>query len=296
MKKIILICTLIFSFNNILAQNGYGNISEINDAKNRTLLVMYANINKEVYNKLKKENIEKADEYEEYINEFNENFKNVVTKYWKMNSKIEFINEIEVAELLKTQPKKYVLLRCPTFVQVGNPSDYKYTKHSNFEFCIEKTKSYRATYLEYQLLNEVDGRGFTDHPIYQFNFANVNPNLSDFILGVTFLQSYFNKRLGSKKSELAANNLKDKILVLRKEDIDPKLKIEDIAKYYPYKFELVSNEEYCKSIETQVKNRVYFNNYMIDMDELECIGGYIKYNNNNKINKSVLSLLKNPKF
>ncbi len=239
---------------------------------------------------MKNEKYEKAEEYKENINEFNENLKSIVEKYWKFNANIEYKTEKQVVNLQASNAKKYVLLRCPT--QNNNKV------YSNFEYGIEKEYKNRLTFLEYQLLEHVgEQRNILGNMPMIYPFENFNPNLADLIFGMIHIQYFFEKRLGSKKSELLVKNLENKILVLRKEDFKSSFNLENISRHYPYKYEVVSNEEFVNKVVSNEKNRVYYYGiYIFDMDELDNVAYIPGYKIEQKIGFTTLERLSRPRF
>jgi hypothetical protein len=87
------------------------------------------------------------------------------------------------------------------------------------------------------------------------NLPNLYVSEADAVYGIMQLQYIFRRLYDSEKDkagdiikECHGDILKKKTLLINKDDLDKKLKEKEIAQVYPYKFKIVSIEEYDKAI------------------------------------------------
>jgi hypothetical protein len=114
MKKFLLLAFGLVSFASSaqISSKFYGEPKELKELQSRTLIVEILEENPKVLKKLDKPKKQKElSDYKLFIKQFNEEFKVYATKYWKLNSKIEFKTETEILALNKAKNKSFAVLR-----------------------------------------------------------------------------------------------------------------------------------------------------------------------------------------
>lgn len=114
MKKILLLAFGLVSLVSTaqISSKFYGEVKELKELQSRTLIVEILEENPKVLKKLDKPKKQKElSDYKLFIKQFNEEFKVYATKYWKLNTKIEFKTETEILALNKAKDKSFALLR-----------------------------------------------------------------------------------------------------------------------------------------------------------------------------------------
>lgn len=222
MKNRFFILVLLLIVSNIInAQFGYGKLEDIQKIKEIPLLVV-----------LEKESDDTKD--------YNIALKNAFEKNWNFTSEIRIISNEEFKKLnTKANKGKYAY-----FIKVVHKGDNG--------FSVIKSKGLITTH-DFTLSIIKNKK-----PIHSIMYPSLIPNEADFKFIIQQIQYYLKGRVDyktgkkSKKdimSELSAKaeTLKNRILLLDKEDLTPKL-IKEIDKIYSYKYKITTKEEIDSAI------------------------------------------------
>lgn len=240
---------------NTFAQNTTS--KEAKEFQKRTLIVGLEEMNPKHIKKLKGSELEY---YKNQIEGNNYALKTAVEKYWKFNLAVKFLPRSEAIKLLKNKPKEYALLRFTKYTD--------YVHHSVGAGWSQVTSNYGnsaqfAPHLKYNsgtrytsAANEIMCLDI-DMPstIYSVSLPNLYVSLSDAVYGIKQIEYIFKRlieddklRFGVILRECNGNILKNKTLLLCKDDLGKELDEEKIKNIYPYKFKIVTIDEIDKAI------------------------------------------------
>lgn len=274
MKKSQFILALI-----LIASSAYGQFSmtskkEAMQIKNAVLLVSLEEENPKTANKL----TDKPDKLEHYRNQIegrNHALKNAVEKYWSFSNKVEYTTEARAKELLKTEKGKYVQIGFGQYIDYerfktgfgadGKPAGWGHTINSSGMKEIGMTYNRSTKYSE--TANMITTLTITDPDnIIKVHLPNVYPSESDAVYGIQQIQYILNYLLADDNNSIMklpgqikknSSELKNKTLLLDKEDLDGKLTEKEIKEAYPFTFKIVSQEEIDKAILEKDPNVAY---------------------------------------
>lgn len=230
---------------------------EAKEFKTRNLIVGLEEMNPKKIKKLKPKELEY---YKSQIEGNNYALKTAVEKYWKFNSTVEFMPLSEAKKLLKNKANEYALL---SFLKY---TDYEhYTTGAGWSTVPNKynTSTQWAPALQYNsgtrhttAANEIMSINI-DMPstIFSVSLPNLYVSLPDAVYGIKQMEYVFNRLTENDKlsyrdilKECNGNTLKNKTLLLCKDDLDKKLDEQEIKNIYPYKYKIVPIEEIDKAI------------------------------------------------
>jgi hypothetical protein len=230
------------------AQWGYGKPEDIAAIKSRTLIVVLEVPDQQIIDKLiKKNKSEYIDNYRKAVDDYNDYMKDAIDKFWTFSEKIEYKTDAQVEGLIKSKSKDYTVLRCVTtwsdFYRITAQAGlyWSYTKQTN-NMLAENDFGWRnSSILEISLIEKEDKY----YPIYFEGLQDIFPVESDIVYALRNLQWYLiqreNKASGGEMKDMIKANtpqLKNKILIVRKDIVDTDLTIETIKSVYPYQFEI----------------------------------------------------------
>jgi len=257
-----------------LSSFGGPNIQDINSIKNRTLIVIVEVPQQRVLDKLKKKGKDNyIDAYYKAIDNYNNNMKDAVGKFWEFSKDVEYKTAEQVDSITKLHTKDFAVLRCVS--TWGNPNlgggisisglNWRYSDIKNPQ--PDETITWRDfSVMEISLIeNKYSG-------VCYINLQDFFPLESDMIYGLRSIQSTFKNKedkigSGQAMSSVKQNalQLKNKTLVIRNDLVDQELKTDDIKNIYPYNFEIADS--------------VGYENHFINADDgyamLEVIPNYI---------------------
>jgi hypothetical protein len=260
MKSTTTLCTLLLilaTYTHSFAQWGMGKPEDVAAVKNRTLIVVVEQSNPKIIEKLKKKNKGSyIDDYRKALDDYNDNMKDAVQKYWTFSSNVEYKTAEELESIVKSKSKDYAVLRCITMngnysgIDIYSGLNWTYTDFKNGQ---KEDNDYweSSTFLEVTLIEKAD----KFKPVFYFGLQDIFPLESDIIFGLRSTQWYFTQRANKAKAgemrDMIKENalqLKDKTLVARKDLVDPKLTPNTIKSVYPNKFEEENADDYDQHI------------------------------------------------
>lgn len=253
-----LLMVLIFGvgFLNSFSQNNTSSKEAI-ELKKRILIVGLEEQNPKMLKKLKGKELEF---YQNQVDGNNYALQTSIEKYWKYNSEIKYLPLKEAKALLKSKPKEYALLT------INKYTDYE-IKHIGKGWTRDKSLnsnlSSNPSMLKYdpgtrytEAANQISYLSI-DMPsnIIYVNLPNLLVSFPDGVYGVMQMQYILDHLCENEKlsyrdvvKERNGANLKNKTLLLCKDDLDKKLTEAAIKKIYPYKFKIASLDEINQAI------------------------------------------------
>lgn len=240
---------------NTFAQNVSS--KEAKEFKTRSLIVGLEEMNPKKIKKLKPKELEYC---KSQIEGNNYALKTAVEKYWKFNSTVEFLPLSEAKKLLKNKANEYALLSFLKYKDYEHfrsgagwskgPNNYTTSTQWSPALTYNSGTHYTTAANEIMTIN-------IDMPstIFSVNLPNLYVSLPDAVYGIKQMEYVFNRLIENDKlnfrdilKEGSGNTLKDKTLLLCKNDLDKKLDEEEIKNIYPYKYKIVTIEEIDKAI------------------------------------------------
>jgi hypothetical protein len=250
MKKIILVLSLtpFFSF----GQTGMSKQKDVQEIKNRSLIVVLEEANEKLTQKLKPEEL---DAYKADIEGYNKNIREAVALTWKFNPKIEYMTRAEMDKLVKAKSKEYAYVEYNKFtVNCANAAAYRSTlnlkdakSHSN------GTALVGGDYIATQLNIRLSDDNPLGPPVYAVRMAGPFPDKSDLAYALKAMELQLNYKLEGKSDRDINDLFKEKgkslpTLTLLVDEQDTELKLEEIKKAYPYPVELVKKDKIGQAI------------------------------------------------
>lgn len=260
MKNLFLSIACLFVF------NGFGQEANkievaLNKVKERILLIETPTINSEYIEKLKEKGKEnEINIYTEKYNAFVSNFKKAFTDYWTIHKDITFKTHEEIQQIIESKTDKYAIIRYSEFNKpYARKHIYTYTEKNSSQLIttrkFESKKPLICLYLSEDLeytnwilkarMNASESLGSliltVEQYINTFDYFLNRPNIKKSEYSDTYLYSIHDDKIQIKEIE-------NKTLLVKKEDLDEFIDIDKIAKYYPYNYKIVSNEEWEKAI------------------------------------------------
>lgn len=303
MKHLVLFALLVLNAGFVQAQMGFGKPEDVAEIKKRPLLVMLEEEDPKKVSKLSK----KPDELAVYQNEIkrvNDALKEAV-KYWTFHSHVEFKTRSEIKALQESRNKSFGVLSFTRY----RVEDW----HTNFatspgsarqRVFFDGNKGSLTTFESYWLsqryvtakrdiasvyIDLIEGVE-NGRPVYLQNLPNLFPTLGDLVFGVQMVQSYLEGRLSGKNRSEGMEDLKEragvlkqKTLLIDKDDVKGNLTSDDISENYQYKYQLTDYSTIEKAILDKDKNFAYvqivpmmgtsgFVHYVVDAEKAVVIG------------------------
>lgn len=241
------------------AQFDYVKPDDLDQFHSRTLVVIIEkpsdNINEKLNKKHKKDQV---DVYKSAIDSLNKNFADGITQYWKISGgevqykTLDEVNDIE-------DKKNYAVLFCRTVGPDDLNSTYQ-TKNGVMwwpdfkEVAHDKDFAGKTTVIGMALLDR-----FNKTPFYQIPMPDIYPSKEDIKYALNEANNYLDYRINHRNDKaqkldeqmLQENQptLKDKTLLLRRDQLDRKLTEEQIKKIYPYPFMIAGKDTIDRAID-----------------------------------------------
>lgn len=217
-------------------QMGLGKPEDVKDLKYRPLIVML----KEA----------KSDQEKPYVEYYNQAIQRAVRNFWIFNDSIVFMPRSQVQSLHKSGNTSYGVMQ----FALWEVREYKSDKWSKNSFMHRyQSDSWIRTILAVGLIEKAFQRALPY--IYYNHLPNIYPSEGDLVCAMQQIQSYLQYRLEGKKArdmreeiEQNAYKLKEKTLLMDKEEVSKKLTDADIKAAYPYPYKLAGYEEIEKAI------------------------------------------------
>ena len=287
--KLVALLTLIFLFTNTFA----GDEKLVKDLRARTFIGVLLEEDPAIIKKFAKKPLELA-EYKKNIKLTNDNFKIVLTKYWKLNATVQFktLTEIDVlkAEIAKDKKNKglYAFMRMDYYSYKGN---------SREESQLITSQEYTSD-INYLRVYFLDGTELS-----YSSLPNVLPTMSDLIYGVRHLSNtLIGMEYGRDLTALTEENcpqIRDKTLLVTQEQMGD-LPAKDFVKAYPFPYKIATQAEIDKAV---LANDLKFA-YLVSADQSDSVvmkmivltstgqwAGYIVNNGRSTLNKTELKEL-----
>lgn len=258
MKNTNFFVALLFAFNVSNAQFSMTTKKEALQIKNSVLLVALEEEDAKRIKKLSNKP-EKLEHYRTQIAGRNRALKNAVEKYWSFSSKVEYTTESKAKEMLETEKDKYVM------ISFGEYLDYEsFRTHTGMNGSPAgwggsgAGMSYNPSTKYTELANVITTLLISDPgKIIKAFLPNVYPSEADAVYGIQQIQYILNYLLADEKNTMVkfmahirnnAPELKNKTLLIDKDDLSKKLTESDVKEVYPYPFKIVSQKEIDKAI------------------------------------------------
>ncbi len=253
MKK--LLFTLFYTIcicSTTFGQWGLGKVSELQEAKNRTLIVMLESETPGMLKKLDKEgNADLRPRYKEVIDEYNKNIQEVAKSCWTFNDKIEFKTADEIDKLRSDKNKSYVVLLCYTMKNAAVTTMQNFGLDYSINDLLKpddrKSGLGEIVIMKINLIEDIN----KEIPLYYVGLPNLFPKKADLQWGMETIHWYFNARLANAKAkdiremyQINSSKLASMTLLIREKDLDPEVKPGAIKKTYPYPYKVVDQETF----------------------------------------------------
>ncbi|HYV91166.1 MAG TPA: hypothetical protein VE978_05260 [Chitinophagales bacterium] len=251
-KSLLTLLCFVCACSAIYAQWGLGKVSELQEAKNRTLIVMLESESPGMLKKLEKEgNADLRPRYKQVLDEYNENIQQVAKSCWTFNDKIEFKTADEIDKLRSEKNKSYVVLLCYTMKNAAVTTmqnfglDYSITDLLKPDD--KKSGLGEIVIMKINLIEDIN----KEIPLYYVGLPNIFPKKADLQWGMETIHWYFNARLANAKAkdiremyQINSSKLAGMTLLIREKDLDEELKPAAIKKIYPYPYKVVNQETF----------------------------------------------------
>jgi hypothetical protein len=242
------------------AQFDYVKPDDIDAAHSRTLIVITEKPADNITEKLnKKHKTDQVDVYKNAMDAFNKNFADAIAKYWKITGgDVQYKTLDEVNDI--ADKKSYVVMFCRS-VEQGDLStsyqakngimwwpDFKEVQH-------DKDFTGKMTVMGISLLEK-----FNKTPLYQCPLPDLYPTKQDFLYMLNATNNYLDyrinhrdesvKNIDAKMLEENQPVLKDKTLLLRRDQLDKKLTPAIITKMYPFPYLIAGSDTVNAAIDS----------------------------------------------
>lgn len=246
--------------------------SNVELMKQKTMIILLAEEDQDYVSNLQKKakNQNKLQDYRKAINDYNSNVQQMAAKYFTFPKQILFktmseLKNVSVAErdnytFLVYNLSERLLLAGDKGMGFGSISynfwDMPKEDENNVNKYIGETHFDSETqYARFDIYAKLNSKKLTDYKenlLYRFNLPSMNPSEGD--VAYSFMQ--LQKKCEEATSETKAKNdvkenskiIKDKTLLIKKEDLDDDATEEKIKKVYHNKIKLVSNQEFDKAV------------------------------------------------
>lgn len=254
--KQLLYLTLICLTLNSFGQSGSSKKADVDAIKSRTLLVVLEETNQELLNKLDQP---EKDFYTSEIEKYNKAIQELAPKYWKF-SKVEFKPRAEVNKLVKSKSPAFAYLQ---FSKITS----NMTNMSGIKMMMDLRDGSDPTiggaYSESALEVRLTENNPLSPPVYGVYMPSPFPTQGEIVYGLKQLQLQLKyKSEGLKDGAINAmmkENAKEmtkKTLLLDKARLG--VKEEEVKKYYPYPYELVTKERIDEAFLKEESDKVAF--------------------------------------
>ncbi len=266
MKKINLMLLFIFIAGfatHTMAQFGFGKVADLEEVKKRKLIVIVETPDQDLVKKLtKKGKTDAISQYQEALDLYNKEMKEVVEKFWTFSSNEIVYKTWQEVDKMKPSWMKYAVIYCTTASTLYEISDgFKNAKGLTWTPSGDKMTSNGITVFAVSLPEKNRCIWFQDMP-------DIFPTKSDLVYGITSTNYYFNYRMMpshqkgglSEMEDMIAENqpiLKNRTLLLRQDNLDSKLTPDKIANAYPFKYRTVTSDEMDQYVVNADSNYAY---------------------------------------
>ncbi|PWJ45003.1 hypothetical protein [Sediminitomix flava] len=262
MKFFLLLVTPLLVISNFChAQFQQTNVKHLQEIKDRTLLVLEVSIPAKTQKRItKKYGQQKLNEIQNTYVEFNSYVKELITKEWDFNKKVEYMPQDQFLSLSKKQKQKYAVLHF---------TSYKYSRSSGQlpssyvilapELIGEKDQAnHKFRELHHALILNRGEKIYASSlkgPIVFVNLPEPYPSFISSKFGIRNIKMTITNRMKGEKitkkgfyAEISKNakELKNKTLLVKNSSLHKKFSFSQLKKLYKYPVKLVTDVEYEK--------------------------------------------------
>jgi ABC-type amino acid transport substrate-binding protein len=231
----------------LAAQTGVSKLKDVQQVKDRTLIVVLEEVNEKLNAKLKPEEQEM---YKKDVEEYNGLIKEAAPAFWKFSTKIEYKTRSETDQIVKAKSKDYAYLEYNKYtVNFFNPAAFRATMaNKNSENKLSGRSMIGGDYKMSDLNIRLSDENPLGPPVYGVHLTDPFPNKADLAYGLKQIQLQLEYKLKGM-SDLDVNKLyktngkKLSSVTLLVDQLDTDMKIEDIKKAYPYPVEVVTKDK-----------------------------------------------------
>lgn len=250
------------------AQWGYGKPEEIEEMKNRKLIVIKEVASDKVLDKLKKKGkTEFIDDYKTAIDEYNANFEAAISNMWPFHEEYIVKTYAEVEALRKAKNEDYVVARIVTVeasgtgYSVSDGLDWNYwdVKKGVDDDKVDKSDLNGTSFFMISLVEEL-----RKTPIAKIGIPHTFPTKADVAFSIQYTTWYMNARLNDQKAKdlktmmkVNAGRLKEFTLIVRESDLSEKTTDQVVNANYPFEYKIVTDEEFDNIILEQPEQTAY---------------------------------------
>jgi len=256
-KTLLLVAGIaLFCFTNKAQAQMTFSTDDMEQVKKRKLIVITETPSEDLMKKLtKKKKIEEITNYQSALDLYNREMKEVVEKFWTFSATdIQYKSLKEVDELKdKTQ---YAIIYCTSGVNSVQ------SKHQDLEWA-PKGDKIEGDGITLMAVGLAEGK----KPICYVTMPDAFPTKADMVYGISSTNFMFNYKLlhvkardvSGDKEPMVQNQLrlKNRTLLIRQDQIDSKLKPEDIKAAYPYSYRIVTADEMDQYVINADSNYAY---------------------------------------
>jgi hypothetical protein len=237
------------------AQFGMGKVKDIDEVKKRKLIVIVESPDEDLMKKLtKKKKTDDIKTYQTSLDLYNSEMKEVVEKFWNFSAnEIVYKTQKEVEKL--PNKNQYALIFCTSGSKGFSP------KHEGLNW-VPKGDKIEGDVITTMVVSLAD----ENKAIYYICMPDPFPTKADLVFGILGTTYYFNYReshqkasMSDTKAMIAENEprLKMRTLLLRQDQINSKLKPEEIKEAYPFNYRIVSADEMDQYVVNADSNFAY---------------------------------------
>jgi hypothetical protein len=237
------------------AQYGTGNPEKIKQLANRTLIVVKEEESQRIINILKtKRRLDQVETYKKRVAAYNADMEQVVEKFWKFGTCVEYKTFAEVERLYKT--KSYAVLYCATVENFKQKGTSGGKMHQGLAWSYQDVNIKRDYWDKYTLMQiKLIEEWKQSESIYSQNLANLFPEKSDLVFGLQALNYYVTDagRAGKefqlkKVMQVTGEELASKTLLIKKDWVYHALTEKEIKSVYPYSFQITDGRSFNEMV------------------------------------------------
>lgn len=263
MNKLKLFSVLVVSFAmgaTTKAQFDYVKPDDIDQFHSRTLIVIVEKPVDAINEKLnKKHKTDQVDAYKNAMDAFNKNFSDAIAQYWKISGgEIQYKTLDELNDI--TDKKSYAVLFCRSVPQEDLSTSYQSKNGIMWwpdfkEVAHDKDFSGKMTVMGLALLDK-----FNKTPFYQFPMPDLYPSREDFLYALNAADNYLNYRINHRDESVSKIDekmlqenqsvLKDKTLLLRRDQLDKRISKAQMDKIYPFPYLVAGKDTVDRAIDS----------------------------------------------
>ncbi len=184
--------------------------------------------------------------------QFNASLQTLVSSKWTFHQKPEFKTQKEFDKLSSNEKKGCVLL----LFQSAEVKSFRggFINYGYLELSPEQSTKTKVDYdfnSLFHTLTFIDGANAA-FILYKLYLPEIEPGLQSLHYALHITQAYFRRRLNDEKVFLhefikdpstVGQRLKDKMLLILEDDLNPKFTAEDLQKSYPYLLKVVKKKD-----------------------------------------------------